>query len=68
MSVDTDKLISDFPDTYKGFSVNVSKLTQTKTKVTFKNVSSEVPDEEILNLCSYYGKVKGGVKRENVLF
>ena len=25
--VDTDKLISDFPDTYGGFSVNVSKLT-----------------------------------------
>ena len=51
--VDTDKLINDFPDTYKGFAVSVSKLTQTTTKVTFKNVPSELTDEEILNLCKF---------------
>ena len=50
--VDADKLVSDFPDTYGGYSINVSKLTQTSTNVTFRNVLSEIPDEEILNLCA----------------
>ena len=64
--VDTDKLLSDFPDTYAGYAVNISKLTQTNTKVTFRNVPIEIPDEEILNLCAVYGKVEGKVNRETV--
>ena len=64
--VDTDKLLSDFPDTYEGYAVNISKLTQTNTKVTFRNVPIEIPDEEILNLCAVYRKVEGKVNRETV--
>ena len=32
----------------------------------FFNVPVEVPDEEVLNLCSLYGKVEGEVGREKV--
>ena len=46
--------------------MTVTKLTVNKTKFVFKFVPSEVPDDEILNLCSFYGKVEGGIERQNV--
>ena len=67
LNVDTDKLVNDFPDTYKDFSVSVNKLTQTMTNITLKNAPLEVPDEEIPILCKFYGKV-GDVESEKVSF
>ena len=61
--VDHDRfLVGSFPDTFKGFQVSVVKLTQSKTSVTFRNVPVEVPDEEILHLCSFYGEVDNKVE------
>ena len=65
-NIDTSKLTSEFPDTFNGYSINVTKLTETTTRIKFNNVPLEVPDEEILNLCSCYGKVEGKVGREQV--
>ena len=62
--VDTDKYTSNFPDSFGDFSVSVNKISSTMKRVTFRNVPSYVPDEEILNLCSLYGEVEGEVKRE----
>ena len=41
---------------FKGFSVNVKKQLNNITRVTFKNVPLNVPNEDILHLCSSYGK------------
>ena len=65
-NIDTSRLTSEFPDTFNGYSINVTKLTETTTRIKFNNVPLEVPDEEILNLCSCYGKVEGKVGREQV--
>ena len=64
--VDTDKYTSNFPDSFGDFSVSVNKISSTMKRVTFRNVPSYVPDEEILNLCSLYGEVEGEVKREKM--
>ena len=64
--VDTDRYISNFPDTFGEFSINVSKISNTEKRVSFKNVPSYVPDEELLNLCALYGEVEGEVHREKV--
>ena len=44
------------PFTFKDHSVTVKKQRQNVTRVTFKNVPLNVPDEEILTLCACYGK------------
>ena len=41
---------------FKDHDVTVSKQTTNITKVTFKNVPFNIPDEEIINLCSCYGE------------
>ena len=41
---DIDKYVAEFPDTYADYFVNVSKMTQTEMKVTFKNIPSYIPD------------------------
>ena len=64
--VNTDSLVSNFPDTFGEFNINISKISNTEKRVSFKNVPSYVPDEEILNLCAIYGDVEGGVQREKV--
>ena len=64
--VDSDKFANDFPDTFGEYTVTVNKMSQTETKVSFRNVPSYIPDLEILNLCSVYGTVEGGVQREKL--
>ena len=64
--VDIDKYVLDFPDTFAGFHINISKMSNKEKKVTFKNVPSYIHDDELLNLCSIYGTVEGEVRRETV--
>ena len=40
---------------FKGFEVSVRKQLINVTRVTFKNVPINVPDEEVINLCKSYG-------------
>ena len=42
--LDVDKYIHNFPDTFKGFQVTVSKLTHTRSRVIFKFVPIDIPD------------------------
>ena len=44
------------PFEFKGHLVTVRQQRRNVTKVTFKNVPLNVPNEEILNLCRCYGK------------
>ena len=51
---------------YMKHNINVPKQTHSVTKVIFRNVPLNVPDEEILNLAICYGDVKGEVKHEKL--
>ena len=56
--VDTEcYLTKDNPIDFKDHEILVTKQTANITRVTFKNVPFNVPDEEILNLCSCYGDI-----------
>ena len=50
-----DKFVTGAPIEFKGHLVYVSKQLSNITRVTFKNVPLNVPDEEILHLCKSYG-------------
>ena len=41
--------------------------TVTTTKILFRNVPLNVPDEEIINLCMCYGQPQGWVNREKLM-
>ena len=41
---------------FYGHSVNTRPQSSNTIKVTFRNVPLNVPDEEVINLCSFYGK------------
>ena len=43
------------PITFKGHTITVTKQRTDTTKVTFKNVPWNIPDEEIINICEVYG-------------
>ena len=49
------------PDTFKGYIVKIEKLTQTKTRVLFKNVPIDCPNVELENLCNAYGRREGNI-------
>ena len=53
--VDHSIYLTGSPIQFKDHEVTVSKQTSNITKVTFKNVPFNVPDEEIINLCMSYG-------------
>ena len=56
--VDTESyLTKDTPIVFKDHEILVTKQTANITRITFKNVPFNVPDEEILNLCSCYGDI-----------
>ena len=55
--VDATKYITMEPIMYKDHEIQVKKMLNDLTKVTFKNVPMYVPDEEILHLCGVYGTV-----------
>ena len=59
--LDIDKYRINMPDTFKGYIVRVEKLSQTKTRILFKNVPIDCPDIELENLCNAYGKREGGI-------
>ena len=54
--VSTLSYVTGTPIEFKHHLVNVRQQKQNVTRVTFKNVPLNVPDEEILNLCNCYGK------------
>ena len=53
--VDPSIYLTSAPIQFKDHEVTVSKQTTNVTKVTFKNVPFNIPDEEIINLCESYG-------------
>ena len=61
----THYLHTDTPLEYLEFEITVKKQeTHSATKVLFRNVPLNVPDEELLNLSLCYGTPVGKVKRE----
>ena len=65
--VDPAPYLHSVPFTFKGHNVTVKKQTAGVTRVTFKNVPFNMPDEEILHLCSSVGKlVSGNVELERM--
>ena len=48
-------ILAKSPLEFKGFKVVVSQQRLNITRVTFKNVPLNVPDEEIIHLCMSYG-------------
>ena len=57
----------DVPVKYQGHSIFVKKQeTNFATKILFRNVPLNVPDEELINLSLCYGQPIGGVKREKL--
>ena len=56
------------PIKYLGHDILVKKQeTNTTTKILFRNVPLNVPDEEIINLCMCYGQPQGWVTRERLI-
>ena len=65
--INTTPFVRVVPFTFKDHSVTVKKQRQNITRVTFRNVPLNVPDEEILTLCACYGKaVDGNVQYERL--
>ena len=54
-SVQAERFVTQNPFKYKGFSVSVRKQLRNVTRVTFKNVPLNVPNEELIHLCKSYG-------------
>ena len=54
--MDPSIYLTSSPIQFKDHEVTVSKQTSNITRVTFKNVPLNIPDEEIINLCKSYGK------------
>ena len=55
------------PIEFKNHLVSVRQQLKNVTRVTFKNVPLNVPDEEIINLCVCYGKLVDGTVRYETL-
>ena len=53
--VDSTPYLHSTPFEFKQHMVTVTQLRVDTTKVTFKNVPWNIPDEEIINLCECYG-------------
>ena len=65
--VDPDPFIRTAAETYMNHKISVKKeMKKTTTKVLFRNVPLNVPDEEIINLAMCYGSVEGWVSREKL--
>ena len=67
-SVDTMPYITTTPIVFMGHEITVKKQLSNVTKVLFKNVPLNVPDEEILNLCFCYGTVIGNAVHYEKMF
>ena len=62
--LDIDKFRINLPDTFKGYIVKIEKLTQTKTRILFKNVPIDCPNVELENLCNAYGIRDGNIYKQ----
>ena len=51
---------------YMKHDIKATKQPQSITKVMFRNIPLNVPDEEIMNLAVCYGRVEGIVKHEKL--
>ena len=54
-NVDSNIYTTPAPLEIKGHEITIYKKRTDTTKVTFKNVPWDIPDEEIINLCEVYG-------------
>ena len=54
--IDASKYVTKENITFKDHLVEVRTQTASVTRVTFKNVPFNIPDEEIINLCECYGE------------
>ena len=55
-------------DDFYGHSVTTKRQSSKVTRVSFRNVPLNVPDEEIVHLCSFYGKpVSNCVEYEKIV-
>ena len=63
----TPFLHANTPIQFQGHNIIVKKQeTNFATKILFRNVPLNVPDEELINLALCYGQPIGGVKREKL--
>ena len=54
--VDPSLYITSSPVMFKGHSITIMKQSNNVSKVTFRNVPFNIPDEEIIHLCKVYGE------------
>ena len=54
--MDPNKYITKELISYKNHLIDVRSMSGSITRVTFKNVPFNIPDEEIINLCECYGE------------
>ena len=54
-------LTKDSPINFKNHEVVVTRQTANVTRVTFRNVPFNIPDEEVINLCECYGEIVDNV-------
>ena len=64
-SVDLSPYIKEIEEFY-GHSVSTKRQSSLVTRVSFRNVPLNVPDEEIIHLCSFYGKPLKNVEYERI--
>ena len=63
----TPYLHIETPFQFEGFNITVKKqVTNFATKILFRGVPLNVPDEELINLALCYGQPVGGVRREKL--
>ena len=62
-----DNIISSQPQQFKQHEITAKVVRTFATKVIFRNVPITVPNEEILHLCSQYGKPKDGIVHREVI-
>jgi hypothetical protein len=53
--IDPTPYLTKEPFVFKGHTITVTQQRTDTTKVTFKNVPWNIPDEELINLCEVYG-------------
>ena len=54
--VDPSPYITSTPKLFKGHEITIHKQSNNLTRVSFKNVPFNIPDEEIVHLCKCYGE------------
>ena len=63
----TNALTTDTPKLFRQHEVRVTVISNLATKVTFKGVPITVPNEELIHLCSHYGRLVDGIVRRQII-